>query len=301
MNNKSSDSIIDKYLNYLRFELNLSTNSCDAYKRDAQKLFSYLQEENIKIEGLSYEILQHFVATLFDLGISARSISRIISGVKNFMTFLVLEEYIENDPSELLEMPKRGEHLPEVISEEEVDMLIDATYQTEANLRNKAIVELFFSSGLRVSELRNLKFQDISWEDKYIRVMGKGSKMRLVPISDTALEAIEEYRDNERVEAKRGFDDCIFLSKRGTPISRNMIFVMIKELCKIAGINKDISPHTLRHSFATALLEGGANLQAIQLMLGHNDIATTEIYTHLDKSKLRSDIENFHPRNKKSN
>ena len=290
-------NILNKYLSYLRFELNLTQNSCDAYMRDARRFLEYIEENAMDIRNVGYNDMQNFVATLYDMGICSRSISRVISGIRNFCKYLVIDEFIESDPTELLEMPKQSNYLPTVLTTDEIDLLKEVTDFTEENLRNKAIVEVLFSCGLRVSELCNLKVQDISEEDMFIRVVGKGRKMRLVPISETAIYDIKSYFSQSRVTPQRGQEDFVFLSKRGKAISRNMVFMIIKQLAKIAGIEKDVSPHTLRHSFATSLLEGGANLQAIQLMLGHENIGTTEIYTHIDRSKLREQIERFHPRN----
>lgn len=292
---------IEKYIAYLRFELGLSPNSCDAYSKDVKKLLSWLEVEHIELEQVSYPHLQHFLSSLYDLGIQPRSVARIVSGLRNFFKWLVLEDYIEIDPCELLESPKIGKHLPTYLSTDEVDRLIEAAGMRGGveGQRNRAIIETLFSCGLRVSELCSLKFSDCFFEEGYIRIFGKGRKMRLVPISERAIEEIQLYLAHpNRPIPKRGEEDIIFLSNRGKAISRITVFVYIKEAAAIAGIKQTISPHTLRHSFATALLEGGAGLQAIQLMLGHEDIATTEIYTHLDKSQLREQIERYHPRNR---
>ncbi len=296
---KKSD-LISAYKRYLRLELNLSENSVNAYLTDVEKLFDYLSVEQIEIEGLEYEHLQAFVAMLFDTGIAPRSIARVISGIKNFFRFLMVEEYIFTDPSELLETPKLGLHLPTILSLDEIDRLLEAIdVTTPEGIRNKAIIEVLYSCGLRVSELCNLKFQNLHLEEGFIQVWGKGRKERLVPISQAAIDALENYLSSEmRVDAKAGQEEFIFLSKRGKAISRIMVFVVVKNLAEEVGIEKEISPHTFRHSFATHLLEGGANLQAIRLMLGHEDIGTTEIYTHIDRKKLREDILNCHPRNR---
>ena len=297
----SDNPYIEKYIAYLRFELGLSPNSCDAYSKDVKKLLSWLELEHIELEQVSYPNLQHFLSSLYDLGIQPRSVARIVSGLRNFFKWLVLEGYIEIDPCELLESPKIGKHLPTYLSTDEVDRLIEAAGMRGGveGQRNRAIIETLFSCGLRVSELCNLKFSDCFFEEGYIRVLGKGRKLRLVPISERAIEEIQLYLAYpNRPIPKRGEEDIIFLSNRGKAISRITVFVYIKEAAAIAGIKQTISPHTLRHSFATALLEGGAGLQAIQLMLGHEDIATTEIYTHLDKSQLREQIERYHPRNR---
>lgn len=290
----------EQYLAYLRFELGLSENSCSAYLMDAEKLISWLEENKMNYTALRYDDLQNFLASLYDLQIQARSVARIISGIKSFCRWLVLEGYIDKDPSELIESPKLGTYLPTYLTTEEVDDLIKAAGCKGGveGIRNRAIIEVLFSCGLRVSELCALRYSDCFFDEGYIRVIGKGRKMRLVPISPQAIEELRAYLNHpERAAPKRGEEDVVFLSKRGKAISRITVFVMIKEAAVLADIQQNISPHTLRHSFATALLEGGANLQAIQMMLGHEDIGTTEIYTHLDKRQLREQIERFHPRN----
>lgn len=295
------ENITEKYLYYLRLEQGLTPNSCSAYLEDVGKLISWSEAQGLDLTKVSYQDLQHFVASLYDLGIQTRSIARIIAGVRSFFRFLVLEDYISADPSELLESPKLGQYLPCVLSTDEVDSIIEAAASKGGieGLRNRAILEILFSCGLRVSELCHLKYSDLFLEEAYLRVYGKGRKHRLVPMSPSAIEVLKDYLSANRPTPKRGHEDYVFLSKRGQAISRNMIFVFIKEAAVTAGITKNISPHTFRHSFATALLEGGANLQAIQLMLGHEDIGTTEIYTHIDRTKLRQQIESFHPRNRK--
>lgn len=290
----------EQYLAYLRFELGLSENSCSAYLMDAEKLISWIEENKMNYTALRHDDLQNFLASLYDLQIQARSVARIISGIKSFCRWLVLEGYIDKDPSELIESPKLGTYLPTYLTTEEVDDLIKAAGCKGGveGIRNRAIIEVLFSCGLRVSELCALRYSDCFFDEGYIRVIGKGRKMRLVPISPQAIEELRAYLNHpERAVPKRGEEDVVFLSKRGKAISRITVFVMIKEAAVLADIQQNISPHTLRHSFATALLEGGANLQAIQMMLGHEDIGTTEIYTHLDKRQLREQIERFHPRN----
>lgn len=294
--------IRDKYLAYLRFELNLSANTCQAYLQDVDKLLSYLETEGIDLPSLDYPCLQHFVATLYDLDIHPNSIARIISGVKNFGRYLQLEGYVEADPTTLLETPRKGRYLPEVLSTDEVDRILEAAASKGGHegVRNRAIIELLFSCGLRVSELCHLTFPDIFLEEGFLRVQGKGSKQRLVPLSPSAIEELQRYlRDQGRPTPLRGQEQYVFLSRRGKAISRITVFVFIKEAAEMAGIAKTISPHTFRHSFATALLEGGANLQAIQLLLGHENVSTTEIYTHIDRTKLREQIERYHPRNRR--
>lgn len=291
-----------KYLSYLRFELNLSANTCQAYLFDLDKLLSYLKTEGLRIDDLDYSRLQHFVSTLYDLGISPNSISRIISGVKSFGRYLLLEGYLDTDPAALLEVPRKGRYLPTVLSTEEVDCMIEACSQKGGveGARNRAIIEVLFSCGLRVSELCQLRFSDVFLDEGYLRVLGKGSKQRLVPLSPSAIQELTTYLTHpDRPTAKRGQEDYIFLSRIGKAISRITVFVFIKEAAQAAGVKKTISPHTFRHSFATALLEGGANLQAIQILLGHEDVGTTEIYTHIDRTRLREQIERYHPRNQR--
>lgn len=293
--------IIIKYRQYLRLEKSLSDNTVMAYTNDLYKLLYYLEEEKINILDVSLEDLEHFSAGLRDIGISPRSQARILSGIRTFFHFLLIEDYIRQDPSELLESPQIGKHLPDILSVEEIDNLISAIDRsTREGQRNCAILETLYSCGLRVSELCNLKISDLYLNDGFIKVEGKGSKQRLVPISPRAIEEIKNYfiTRNEGL-IKPGYEDFLFISKFGKNISRIMVFHIIKELANKIGLKKSISPHTFRHSFATHLLEGGANLRAIQSMLGHESIGTTEIYTHIDRRKLRDEIINHHPRNNK--
>lgn len=293
--------IIIKYRQYLRLEKSLSDNTVMAYTNDLDKLLYYLEEEKINILYVSLEDLEHFSAGLRDIGISPRSQARILSGIRTFFHFLLIEDYIRQDPSELLESPQIGKHLPDILSVEEIDSLISAIDRsTREGQRNCAILETLYSCGLRVSELCNLKISDLYLNDGFIKVEGKGSKQRLVPISPRAIEEIKNYfiTRNEGL-IKPGYEDFLFISKFGKNISRIMVFHIIKELADKIGLKKSISPHTFRHSFATHLLEGGANLRAIQSMLGHESIGTTEIYTHIDRRKLRDEIINHHPRNNK--
>lgn len=293
--------IIIKYRQYLRLEKSLSDNTVMAYTNDLDKLLYYLEEEKINILDVSLEDLEHFSAGLRDIGISPRSQARILSGIRTFFHFLLIEDYIRQDPSELLESPQIGKHLPDILSVEEIDSLISAIDRsTREGQRNCAILETLYSCGLRVSELCNLKISDLYLNDGFIKVEGKGSKQRLVPISPRAIEEIKNYfiTRNEGL-IKPGYEDFLFISKFGKNISRIMVFHIIKELADKIGLKKSISPHTFRHSFATHLLEGGANLRAIQSMLGHESIGTTEIYTHIDRRKLRDEIINHHPRNNK--
>jgi len=300
MAKQNNNNLITSYHTHLLLEKSLSGNSIDAYMSDLDKLIHFLADENKKVEEISLTDLQQFVAQLYDLGIHARSIARIISGIKSFYKFLVLDDYIQNDPTELLESPKIGFKLPEVLTVEEINLIISTIdLSLPEGQRNRAILETLYSCGLRVSELISLRFSDLYLDEGFIRVLGKGSKQRLVPISPVAIKEINLYLiDRRLIKIKKGHEDILFLSKRGTALSRIMIFHIIKQQTAAAGIRKTVSPHTFRHSFATHLLEGGANLRAIQQMLGHEKITTTEIYTHLDRDFLRSEILEHHPRNK---
>ncbi len=295
------DNIVRKYKNYLLLEKSLSSNSIDAYMTDLAKLSGFLQNENLKVEDVTLDNLQQFVAQLYDIGINARSVARIISGIKSFYDFLVLDGYMQNDPTELLDSPKIGLKLPTVLALDEIEKLMSVIdLSTKEGQRNRAILETLYSCGLRISELTTLKFSDLFFDEGFIKVQGKGSKQRLVPISHTAINEIEKYLIyRKEINVKKGSEDALFLSNRGTAISRIMIFHFIKEYAIQAGIKKTISPHTFRHSFATHLLEGGANIRAIQLMLGHEKITTTEIYTHMDREYLRQEIIEHHPRNRR--
>lgn len=295
------DNIVRKYKNYLLLEKSLSPNSIDAYMTDLAKLSGFLQNENLKVEDVTLDNLQQFVAQLYDIGINARSVARIISGIKSFYDFLVLDGYMQNDPTELLDSPKIGLKLPTVLALDEIEKLMSVIdLSTKEGQRNRAILETLYSCGLRISELTTLKFSDLFFDEGFIKVQGKGSKQRLVPISHTAINEIEKYLIyRKEINVKKGSEDALFLSNRGTAISRIMIFHFIKEYAIQAGIKKTISPHTFRHSFATHLLEGGANIRAIQLMLGHEKITTTEIYTHMDREYLRQEIIEHHPRNRR--
>lgn len=298
--NKDNDAlIIRKYVQYLKLEKALAGNTQEAYMQDLEKLLNFLKAENIDFRKCTYENLQQFSAELHDIGIHARSQARIISGIHSFYRFLVLNNYIETDPSELLETPKIGLHLPEVLTVEEIDRIIETVDMDKAEgQRNRAILETLYSCGLRVSELCNLKMSDLYFTEGFIKVEGKGSKQRIVPISQRAIKEIRYWLiDRQAWRIKPGYEDYVFLARWGKGISRIMIFHLIKELADKAGITKKISPHTFRHSFATHLLEGGANLRAIQAMLGHESITTTEIYTHIDRNRLRQEIIEHHPRN----
>ena len=293
-------AIIRRYNQYLRLERGFSDNTLDAYLKDLQKLIGYYETEGIDFRSVTLEQLQAFVATLMDVGITPRSIARILAGVRSFYKFLLLERELEIDPTELLESPARGHHLPDVLTVEEIDQLIGIIDMSKIEgQRDRAILETLYSCGLRVSELCHLKISDLYLNDGYIRVHGKGKKERLVPISPRAIEELELwFHDREQIQIRPGYEDDVFLSfRRGTSLSRITVFHIIKELCKIAGIRTTVSTHTFRHSFATHLLEGGANLRAIQEMLGHEGIATTEIYMHVDSHHLREEILLHHPRN----
>lgn len=296
---KNSKDIVSRYRRYLKLEKGYSVNTLDAYMRDVDKLFRYLAVEQVDVLDVKLEDLEHFAAFISDLGIGPRSLARILSGVRQFYRFLVIDGYLEVDPTELLESPKQSDHLPEVLSTAEVDLLEQAIDLSKwEGHRNRAIIEVLFSCGLRVSELTNLKLSNLYIEEQYIRVMGKGSKERLVPISPRALDELNYWFDDRNVmKIKPGEEDYVFLNRRGQHLTRTMILIMIKRYAIEAGIKKTISPHTLRHSFATSLLEGGADLRAIQAMLGHESIGTTEIYTHIDTSTLRQEILEHHPRN----
>lgn len=283
---KNSKDIVSRYRRYLKLEKGYSANTLDAYMRDVDKLFRYLAVEQVDVLDVKLEDLEHFAAFISDLGIGPRSLARILSGVRQFYRFLVIDGYLEVDPTELLESPKQPDHLPEVLSTAEVDLLEQAIDLSKwEGHRNRAIIEVLFSCGLRVSELTNLKLSNLYIEEQYIRVMGKGSKERLVPISPRALDELNYwFADRNVMKIKPGEEDYVFLNRRGQHLTRTMILIMIKRYAVEAGIKKTISPHTLRHSFATSLLEGGADLRAIQAMLGHESIGTTEIYTHIDTS-----------------
>lgn len=290
-----------RYLRYLKLERNYSPNTIEAYTHDIDYLFNFLRGEQIGVEDVRLEHLETFAATIHEFGVSATSQARILSGVRSFFRFLVLDGVLRDDPSELLESPSVGEHLPEVLSTEEVDRMEAAIDLSKwEGQRNRAIIEVLFSCGLRVSELVSLKFSDVFAEEKYLRIVGKGDKERLVPISDTALNEMKLWLfDRNLMKIKPGEQDYVFLNRRGAHLTRTMILIMIKRTAEEAGITKTVSPHTLRHSFATALLQGGANLRAIQEMLGHENIKTTQIYTHIDITTLREEILLHHPRNMK--
>ena len=298
---QQGNNIIDKYKTWLRLEKSLSANSIEAYLTDLDKLIRFVESEGKDFATISYQDLQQFVAQLRDIGIHPRSQARIISGIKSFYRFLLLDEYITADPTELLESPKIGLKLPEVLTVNEKNDILDSIdLSLPEGQRNRAMLEVLYSCGLRVSELISLRYSDVYFDEGFIRVEGKGSKQRLVPISETAIREIKNYLlDRNRMVVKKGFEDILFLSRRGTVLSRIMVFHIIKQQTEMAGVHKNVSPHTFRHSFATHLLEGGANLRAIQEMLGHEKITTTEIYTHIDRQFLRKEILEHHPRSRR--
>ena len=299
--NKTVDNMVKAYMRYLKLERNLSPNTIEAYRNDLRWLLAYVNFHGLKVEEVKLEDLDNFSASLHDQRITPRSQARILSGVRSFFRFLLLDGFIDADPTELLVSPHVRNALPDVLSTAEVDRL-EASIDLSKweGQRNRAIIEVLFSCGLRVSELVNLKLSNLYVEEKFVRVTGKGDKERLVPISSRALDELNAwFADRNAMRIKPGEEDYVFLNRRGAHLTRTMILIMIKRLAVAAGITKTISPHTLRHSFATALLEGGTDLIAIQAMMGHEDIATTEIYTHIDTSSLREEITKHHPRNKK--
>ena len=303
MQNDDLSLLRRRYVRYLRLERGYSENTVEAYTHDIDYLLNYLRNENLKAEDVKLDNLENFAAVIYEFGIASSSQARILCGVRSFFKYLVISGILRDDPSELLEAPTVGEHLPEVLSTEEIDRMEAAIDLSKwEGQRNKAIIELLFSCGLRVSELVNLKFNDIFERDKFLRIIGKGDKERLVPISDSALHEIKLWLyDRNLMKIKPGEQEYVFLNRRGTHLTRTMILIMIKRTAEEAGITKTVSPHTLRHSFATELLKGGADLRAIQEMLGHENIKTTQIYTHIDITTLREEILTHHPRNIKEN
>ena len=296
---KTSTEIVKNYMRYLKLERNFSVNTLEAYRHDLDYLLSYVAQNNMSVLDVKLPDLQHFSASIHDVGVGARTQARILSGIRSFYRLLVLDGYVKDDPTELFEYPEVGLHLPEYLTTEEVDQLENAIDLSKwEGQRNKAIIEVLFSCGLRVSELVNLKLSNLFEEEKFVRILGKGNKERLAPISQKALDELHAwYGDRNKMNIKPGEEDYVFLNRRGAHLTRTMILIMIKQYAIMAGITKTISPHTLRHSFATALLKGGADLRVIQAMLGHEDIGTTEVYTHLEDSDLRKAILEHHPRN----
>ena len=295
------ENLLEKYRNYIYFERSLSDNTLDAYSRDVSRFLEWLSDEGIRPQDVVLDDLHRFASTLYDMGISPRSIARTLSGVRSLYYFLVVEGYIEQDPTELLESPKVGAHLPEVLTAEEIEAIestIDQSLPEER--RDYIIIEMLYSCGLRVSELCELCISDLFLKEGYMRVRGKGSKQRLVPMSERMIKLLEMWlQERSEMDIKQGEEDYVFLShRRKKRLSRITVFHNIKVYAERAGITKNISPHTFRHTFATHLLEGGANLRAIQAMLGHESIGTTEIYTHIDRSYLREQVLNCFPRNR---
>lgn len=289
-----------RFLAHLTMEKGMSRNTAAAYGDDVDKLTRYLADAGIAVERASTDDLERFICDLQNVGIQPRSQARIISGVKSFYKFLRLEGYMDDDPTELILTPKIGRHLPEVLTIAEIDAMIECIDMSKAEgQRNRAIIETLYGCGLRVSELVTLRLSQLFLDERYVIIQGKGNKQRLVPISPVAIEQINLYLEQTRSRqvAQRGCEDILFLNRRGAMLTRQMIFHIVKQLCELAGIKKAVSPHTLRHSFATHLLEGGANLRAIQQMLGHESITTTEIYVHIDRTRLRDEILSHHPRN----
>lgn len=286
-------------MRYLKLDRNYSVNTQEAYRHDLTYFMRFLSERDLSPIDVKLDDLEQFAASLHEYAIGARSQSRILFGVRSFYRFLTIDGYLEVDPTELLESPILPKHLPTYLSTEEVDRLEDSIdLDGNEGQRNRAIIEVLFSCGLRVSELVNLKFSDLNLDEHFMRVTGKGDKERLVPISDKAIAELQRwFMDRDRLKIKPGEEDYVFLNRRGHHLTRVMILIMVKRQAELAGIKKTISPHTLRHSFATALLKGGADLRVIQVLLGHANIGTTEIYTHLDDESLRKEILEHHPRN----
>lgn len=295
------DPVIANYQIYLSLERSFSSNTISSYMEDLAKLLSYLSEAHISYKEVDYDVLFDFLVELSDLGISSRSQARIISGLKSFYHYLLLEKLVADDPTELLELPKLSQHLPEVLNLDEINLILaQADISDPLGARNKAIIETLYSCGLRVSELTDLLLSNIYFEEKYLVVIGKGNKQRLVPLSPQAISNILLWLPHRsELPIQRGHEDYLFLNRRGKQLTRVMVFTIVKNLVEQAGVKKSVSPHTFRHSFATHLLEGGANLRAIQEMLGHKSVLTTEIYTHLSIHYLRDEITEYHPRNRR--
>lgn len=294
------ENALTDYKHYLKIERGLSHNSIAAYGNDVKKLIKYLQDFELKYNPISIDnkVIQEFIY-FSSKQINARSQARLLSGIRNFFEYLIFEDYRKENPTDLLESPKIGRKLPDTLSENEIEKIISQIDLSKPEgERNKAMLEMLYSCGLRVTELIQLKISDLFFEEGFIRVIGKGNKERFVPINLYTIKIIDRYKGciRSKVEVQKGFEDTLFLNRRGKQISRNMVFMIIKDLVIKADISKNVSPHTFRHSFATHLLENGADLRAIQQMLGHESITTTEIYVHLDKSYLKSVVEKFHPR-----
>ena len=298
----SSDDLLNRFVINLRLERGMSTNTVEAYREDVSKLLNYCREVGLNINEIALPDLQNFAAVCNDLGIAVRTLARIISGIKSFFHWLVRENYIDVDPTQLLEGPRIGRKLPEILTVEEIDSMIASIDMSKfEGVRNRAIIETLYGCGLRVSELINLEISRIYIDEQYIIVKGKGDKERLVPIAQATIDAIKDYLElRGDINIKPGEGNILFVSRRGGRLTRMMIYYIVSGLAEAAGIIKEISPHTLRHSFATHLLEGGANLRAIQQMLGHESISTTEVYLHIDRTFLRDEIITHHPRNNQS-
>ena len=296
-----SPNLIKHFADHLRLELSLSENSVEAYQHDVALFFQYLESQNLStnINVIKQETIENFFAYLYDLNIGATSQARILSGLKSFWRYLNQENLTDVDPTLLISSPSKGRHLPEVLTYEEIQKMIDSIDLSQPNgHRNKAMIEVLYGCGLRVSELIGLQISDIFKDDGFLRILGKGSKERLVPIGDGSLKILFNYINGARVHVnvKPKFTDIVFLNSRGTGLTRQMVFLIVKDLAERNGITKTISPHTFRHSFATHLLEGGANLLAVQQMLGHASVSTTEIYTHISDELLRDTLTSYHPR-----
>ena len=298
--NENYENLIAMFDAWLSMEKGLSANTVEAYNDDILKLLKYIADRHRCPEEIEEADLHEFLATLYDLGISARTQARIISGIRSFFSFLKITGKVKDNPAALLKMPKLGKHFPDILTVEEIDAMEAAIdVSTYEGCRNRAIVEVMYSCGLRVSEVVSLRISNLFLQEEYIMVEGKGSKQRLVPISEMAITLIRDYLAvRGDVNVKSDAEDILFLNRRGSGMSRVMIFYIVKDLCEQCGIHKNISPHSLRHSFATHMLEGGANIRAIQQLLGHESISTTEIYVHIDCSYLRREVVNCHPRSK---
>ena len=288
---------IARFRQYLVYEKGLSPKSVEAYLHDVQLLADFLGED--KIADATFEELQRFLKHLYESDFNARSQARIVSGMRAFYRYLIYANVREDDPTELLDAPKIGMHLPDVLTVEEIEKIFSVIdLSTPEGHRNRAMVEVMYGCGLRVSELVTLRLSNLFFDDGFIKVVGKGNKERLIPIGKTAINAVNQYVEGKRklLKIKKGEEDYVFLNRRGAHLTREMVFMLVKKWVKAAGIDKTVSPHTFRHSFATHLIEGGADLRAVQEMLGHESITTTEIYTHLDQDYLRTNIALFHPR-----
>ena len=298
--NENYEKLIAMFDAWLSMEKGLSANTVEAYNDDILKLLKYIADRHRYPEEIEEADLHEFLATLYDLGISARTQARIISGIRSFFSFLKITGKVNDNPAALLKMPKLGKHFPDILTVEEIDAMEAAIdVSTYEGCRNRAIVEVMYSCGLRVSEVVSLRISNLFLQEEYIMVEGKGSKQRLVPISETAITLIRDYLAvRGDVNVKSDAEDILFLNRRGSGMSRVMIFYIVKDLCEQCGIFKNISPYSLRHSYGTHMLEGGANIRAIQQLLGHESISTTEIYVHIDCSYLRREVVNCHPRSK---